>query len=79
VRRRRSDLVQPREEKPEDRRPVRLAVADDEIDRRRIPTQPAKILDLWTIRNGKAVELWIAYFEPQALLDKLSVAHRLKS
>jgi ketosteroid isomerase-like protein len=38
-----------------------------------------KILDLWTIRNGKAVELWVAYFEPQALLDKLGVAHGLKS
>jgi hypothetical protein len=38
-----------------------------------------KILDLWTIRNSKAVKLWVAYFEPQALLDKLGVAHRLKS
>ncbi len=38
-----------------------------------------KILDLWTIRNGKAVELWVAYFEPQALLDKLGVSHGLKS
>ena len=38
-----------------------------------------KILDLWTIRNGKAVELWVAYFEPQALLDKLGLAHGLKS
>jgi ketosteroid isomerase-like protein len=38
-----------------------------------------KILDLWTIRNGKAMELSVAYFEPQALLDKLGVAHRLKS
>jgi ketosteroid isomerase-like protein len=37
-----------------------------------------KILDLWTIRNGKAVELWVAYFEPQALLDKLGLAHGLK-
>ena len=38
-----------------------------------------KILDLWTIRNGKAVELWVAYFEPQALLDKLGLAYGLKS
>jgi ketosteroid isomerase-like protein len=37
-----------------------------------------KILDLWTIRNGKAVELWVAYFQPQALLDKLGLAHGLK-
>jgi ketosteroid isomerase-like protein len=38
-----------------------------------------KILDLWTIRNGKAVELWVAYFEPQALLDKLGLAHGLRN
>lgn len=38
-----------------------------------------KILDLWTVRNGKAVELWVAYFEPQALLDKLGVAHSLRN
>jgi ketosteroid isomerase-like protein len=37
-----------------------------------------KILDLWTVRNGKAVDLWVAYFEPQALLDKLGVAHGLR-
>ena len=24
-----------------------------------------KILDLWTLRNVKAVSLWVAYFEPQ--------------
>ena len=38
-----------------------------------------KILDLWTVRNGKAVDLWVAYFEPQALLDKLGVAHGLRN
>jgi ketosteroid isomerase-like protein len=38
-----------------------------------------KILDLWTVRNGKAVDLWVAYFEPQALLDKLEVAHGLRN
>jgi ketosteroid isomerase-like protein len=37
-----------------------------------------KILDLWTVRNGKAVELWVAYFEPQALLDKLGLVHGLR-
>jgi ketosteroid isomerase-like protein len=37
-----------------------------------------KILDLRTIRNGKAVDLWVAYFEPQALLDKLGLTHGLK-
>jgi len=30
-----------------------------------------KLLDLWTIRDGKAASLWVAYFEPQALLDTL--------
>lgn len=39
--------------------------------------QVIKILDLWTIRNGKAASLWVAYFEPQALLDKLGVTHGL--
>jgi len=38
-----------------------------------------KILDPWTIRNGKAVELWVVYFEPQALLDKLGLAHGLRN
>ena len=33
--------------------------------------QVIKILDLWTLRNGKAASLWVAYFEPQALLDSL--------
>jgi ketosteroid isomerase-like protein len=37
-----------------------------------------KLLDLWTIRNGKAASLWVAYFEPQALLDKLGISHGLK-
>ena len=36
-----------------------------------------KILDLWTVRNGKVLALWVAYFEPQALLDKLGIAHLL--
>jgi ketosteroid isomerase-like protein len=36
-----------------------------------------KILDLWTLRNGKVVSLWVAYFEPQALLDKLGITHGL--
>jgi ketosteroid isomerase-like protein len=38
-----------------------------------------KILDMWTIRNGKAVDLWVAYFEPQALLDRLGVEHGLRN
>jgi hypothetical protein len=34
-----------------------------------------KISEHWTVRNGKATS---AYFEPQALLDKLGIAHGLK-
>jgi hypothetical protein len=37
-----------------------------------------KISEHWTVRNGKATSLWVAYFEPQALLDKLGIAHGLK-
>ena len=37
-----------------------------------------KILDLWTVQDGKVTALWVAYFEPQALLDKLEIPHRLK-
>jgi len=37
-----------------------------------------KISEHWTVRNGKATSIWVAYFEPQALLDKLGIAHGLK-
>jgi ketosteroid isomerase-like protein len=40
--------------------------------------QVIKILDLWTGRDGKATSLWVAYFEPQALLEQLGIAHGLK-
>jgi ketosteroid isomerase-like protein len=30
-----------------------------------------KIIDHWTLRDGKAISLWAAYFEPQAVLEKL--------
>jgi hypothetical protein len=30
-----------------------------------------KIVDHWTLRDGKAISLWAAYFEPQAVLEKL--------
>jgi ketosteroid isomerase-like protein len=36
-----------------------------------------KILDLWTLRDGKAASFWVAYFEPQALLDRLGITHGL--
>ena len=37
-----------------------------------------KIVDHWTVRDGKATSLWVAYFEPQALLEKLGIKHGLK-
>jgi hypothetical protein len=30
-----------------------------------------KIVDHWTLLDGKAISLWAAYFEPQAVLHKL--------
>jgi len=37
-----------------------------------------KISEHWTVREGQATSIWVAYFEPQALLDKLGIAHGLK-
>jgi len=36
-----------------------------------------KIADHWAVRDGKVTSIWVAYFEPQALLDKLGIAHQL--
>jgi ketosteroid isomerase-like protein len=36
-----------------------------------------KILDLWTLRDGEAASLWVAYFEPQSLLEKIGINHGL--
>jgi hypothetical protein len=36
-----------------------------------------KIADHWTVRDGKVTSIWVAYFEPQALLDKLGVARKV--
>ena len=36
-----------------------------------------KIVDCWTVRDGRAMSIWVAYFEPQALLDKLGITHGL--
>lgn len=36
-----------------------------------------KISEHWTVRDGKATSIWVAYFEPQALLDKLGIVHGL--
>jgi hypothetical protein len=36
-----------------------------------------KIVDLRTVRDGKVTSIWVAYFEPQALLDKLGIARQL--
>jgi ketosteroid isomerase-like protein len=37
------------------------------------------ISEHWTVRDGKATSIWVAYFEPQKLLDKLGIAHGLAS
>jgi len=37
-----------------------------------------KISEHWTVKNGKATSIWVAYFEPQALLDSLGIVHGLK-
>ena len=36
-----------------------------------------KISEHWTVKDGKATSIWVAYFEPQALLDKLGIDHGL--
>lgn len=36
-----------------------------------------KISEHWTVKDGKATSLWVAYFEPQALLDRLGLEHGL--
>ena len=36
-----------------------------------------KIAGHWTVRDGKAASIWVAYFEPQALLEKLGIKHGL--
>ena len=34
----------------------------------------ARFVDHWTpLRDGKAISLWAAYFEPQAVLEKLGI------
>jgi ketosteroid isomerase-like protein len=36
-----------------------------------------KISEHWTVKNVKAASIWVAYFEPQELLDKLGIVHGL--
>lgn len=36
-----------------------------------------KISEHWTVSEGKATSIWVAYFEPQPLLNKLGIAHNL--
>ena len=38
-----------------------------------------KISEHWNVKDGKAVSIWVAYFEPQALLRKLGIQHGLRS
>jgi ketosteroid isomerase-like protein len=32
-----------------------------------------KISEHWEVKDGKALSIWVAYFEPKALLDKLGL------
>ena len=36
-----------------------------------------KISEHWTVAAGKAASIWVAYFEPQVLLDKRSEERRV--
>lgn len=36
-----------------------------------------KISEHWTVANGMATSIWVAYFEPQSLLTKLGVVNAL--
>lgn len=38
-----------------------------------------KISEHWTVEGGKAKSIWVAYFEPQALLDAVGLSHGLKT
>jgi ketosteroid isomerase-like protein len=38
-----------------------------------------KISEHWTVEDGKAKSIWVAYFEPQALLDAIGLSHGLKA
>src|SRR6476620_1846494 len=42
-------------------------------------TAPIKIVDHRTVRDDKAISLWAAYFEPQAVLEALGIKHCLGS
>jgi ketosteroid isomerase-like protein len=36
-----------------------------------------KASEHWNVESGKAVSIWVAYFEPQALLEKLGIKNAL--
>ena len=38
-----------------------------------------KISEHWTVSKGKATSIWVAYFEPQPLLEKLGIEHGLRA
>jgi ketosteroid isomerase-like protein len=38
-----------------------------------------KISEHCTVEDAKARSIWVAYFEPQSLLDKLGIVHGLKT
>lgn len=37
-----------------------------------------RLTDFAPYLHAKATSIWVAYFEPQALLDKLGIAHGLR-
>jgi ketosteroid isomerase-like protein len=37
-----------------------------------------KISEHWTVKDDRATSIWVAYFEPQALLEKLGISHGLR-
>jgi ketosteroid isomerase-like protein len=39
--------------------------------------QMIKISEHWIVKESKATSIWVAYFEPQALLDTLGIPHGL--
>jgi ketosteroid isomerase-like protein len=38
-----------------------------------------KTSEHWTVEDGKARPIWVAYPEPQSLLDKLGIVHGFKT
>jgi ketosteroid isomerase-like protein len=48
---------------------ITIGVADTE--------RTVQISEHWEVTDGVAQSIWVAYFQPQALLDKLGIPHSL--